>query len=72
MSQISGRGKGGSARAKALSPRQRSAIAKKAAAARWGQTKPQNESLKATGEKLDAVTKRTRETHGKQGKSLGL
>ena len=36
MAQISGRGKGGKARAKNLSPERLSEIAKKAAAARWG------------------------------------
>jgi hypothetical protein len=35
MAQISGKGKGGKARAANLSPERRSAIAKKAAAARW-------------------------------------
>jgi hypothetical protein len=35
MAQISGKGKGGRARAKNLSPERLSEIAKKAAAARW-------------------------------------
>ena len=39
MAQISGKGKGGRARAKSLSPERLSEIAKKAAAARWGKTK---------------------------------
>jgi hypothetical protein len=40
MAEISGKGKGGAARAKSLTAEQRSAIAKKAAAARWGKKKP--------------------------------
>jgi len=36
MAQISGKGKGGRARAEKLSPERLSEIAKKAAAARWG------------------------------------
>jgi len=38
-----GGAKGGAARAAALSPRKRRAIAKKAAAARWGKKKPKGE-----------------------------
>lgn len=49
MAAISGRGKGGAARAKALSAAKRRAIAKKAAVARWEQAKPQNASVKAHG-----------------------
>jgi hypothetical protein len=36
MAKISGKGKGGRARAENLTPDERSQIAKKAAAARWG------------------------------------
>jgi hypothetical protein len=36
MAKISGKGKGGKARAKSLSPERLSEIAKKAATARWG------------------------------------
>jgi len=36
MAKISGKGKGGEARAKSLSPERLSEIASKAAAARWG------------------------------------
>ena len=48
MAAISGRGKGGTARAKALSKARRSAIAKKAAAARMTALTPERRSEIAT------------------------
>jgi hypothetical protein len=53
MAEISGKAKGGKARAKSLSPERMSEIAKKAAAARWEQSKLQTGSLKVHGDPLD-------------------
>ena len=51
MAQISGKGKGGKARAKSLSPERLSEIARKAAAARWSEKKAKSLRKSAKVEK---------------------